>query len=222
MKHRDYSFLKNYFDWQTFPVNDNSSITRSAVEYIKNFYPDYRDREYKYACIFYEKSTNKIISCSPCDVPESYNKSFHFYLQQLPSLQLHDVAFFFNLVNEEDLFMEDMFQWPENYPSSFCKEFLKDTYGYVTYNYQFMHLVQFSYPEATSYPVMNDYRTKYNKRLPDIYKSLEKLYLPDGYNLGQLMKHYTIKSSYFDNYGFVTYPAHAIAYDFIACAQKHL
>jgi hypothetical protein len=147
---------------------------------------------------------------------------FKFYLGQLPSLELHDVAFFFNLLDEEDRYLEGIFQWPKDYPSTFCREYLKDTYGYVTYNYQFMHLVQFSYPEATSYPVMNDYRNKYNKRLPDIYKSLEKLYLPDGYNLAQLMKHYTIKSKYFEYYGFVTYSSHGTAYKFIACAQKYL
>ncbi len=146
MKQPDYSFLKNYFDWQTFPVNDGNFLSKSAVEYISKRYPEYNDRDYEYASIFYEKNTNVIISCAPSDIPESYNKSFRFYLKQLPSLGLHDVAFFFKLINEEDHFMQGIFQWPANYPSPFCKDFLKDTYGYVAYNYQFMHLVVNSGP----------------------------------------------------------------------------
>src|SRR5690242_10683271 len=116
MKHRDYSFLKNYFDWQSLPVSENTFLVKNAVEYIKNRYPDYKDREYKYASIFYEKSTNKIISCGPSDLPESYNKTFEFYLKQLPSLELHDVAFFFNLLDEENRYLEGIFQCPEIYP----------------------------------------------------------------------------------------------------------
>jgi hypothetical protein len=62
----------------------------------------------------------------------------------------------------------------------------------------------------------------YNKRLPAIYKELQKRYLPGGYNLDELLKHYTIKSFYYDYQGFVTSPTHSMAYEFIDCARKYL
>jgi len=222
MNSTNYSFLKNYFTWATIALDDETHpLCNIANEYIKEYYPGIR--HYSYASIFYEKDSNLILGGNPDDLPVSYKETFEFFLEQLPSLQLSDVSLFLDLIHKEPTVFGTFFQLPIDYPSTFCKDFLKDTYGYIVYNYHFMQLIQFCLPFGGTFGVVNEYRNKYNKRTPEIYQKLEKMYLPDGSNLGELLKRYTIKTLNGNpDYGFVSYPRHDEAYHFIVSAQKYL
>jgi hypothetical protein len=219
----NFSFLKNYFSWDTIPLDDESNpLCKMANQYIKDYYPD-DIGDFPYASVFYEKSSNEIFVGNPTSSRVSNKEAFEFFLGQLPSLQLSDAAFFLRLIQQEAPLIEDYFQFSLDYPSPFCKEFLKDTYGYIVYDYQFMQLVHFTFRYGGTFDVLNEFRTGYNKRKTETLEKLENMYLPDGYNLASLLKQYTIKSiDHYHDYGFVIYPMHDEAYHFMACAEKYL
>lgn len=214
-----FGFLSNHFSFHHFELSQSCEF----YEQVKTFYPDtYFD--YKYGVCFIEKETKTVLNivCLTNDDNSDFS-SFQHYLNQLPNLDLNNVAFLFALTSDNNSrLLNNVFQIPENYPSEFAQSFLKETSGQIIYTYQLMELLSFCLPQSeNNHNQINEYRRLYNLRQADFYKKLEELYLPDGYNLYKLLKSYTPYYSTTNDFGFLRVPTHKLAYRFIEKAKKY-
>ena len=112
---------------------------------------------------------------------------------------------------------------PADYPSEFCKEFLKDTYGRVVYIWQLRELFGFCLQgEENSYKKADEYRRWYNMRMAKVFPIIEQLYLPDGYSLNKLLQKYTPLRTADSDYGFVISPNISYVWDFTQRAKLYV
>lgn len=229
MKQRDFSFLAEHFNFETFELTPDHRFT----QYILNGWKEMdnvklmQERKMNYACVLKEISTDEIlyeiVSPEPIDIATTL-KAYHFYLKQLPSLSLSDVAIFFAAMFNDKYLCDNIFKFDEDYPSEFAAELLKDTYGNVIFGYQFTTLIAACLPPVeNTYHDRNDYRLAFNKGMTRILDKFETMALPDGVNLANFLKKYTpIYKWNSDWYGHIVQPTHKMAFDFITRAKKYL
>lgn len=220
MQKTTFGFLSNHFHYQLFKISQNNEFYEQA----KKQYPE-NYANYKYGICLIENESKSILDiCCLTNEDTTDFSSFHFYLNQLPNLDLNSVALLFALVsNGETRLHNNAFQIPGNYPSEFGKMFLKETFGQVVFTFQFMQLLSFCLPQnENNHNNINEYRRLYNGRHGDFYKKLEGLFLPDGYSLYKLLETYTPYHSMSNDFGFLTAPKHKLAYQFIEKAKKYL
>jgi len=212
--------LGNYFQYHLFKIAPNNEFYKEVEREYNNCFANY-----KYAIGLIENKTRTClhICCLTNDDKFDFS-SFQFYLNQLPNLDLHSVAFLFALTyNIESRLINNAFQTPENYPSEFAKSFLKDTFGQVVFAFQFTELLRVCLPkEENSHNQINEYRRLYNLREANFYKKLQDLYLPDGYSLYKLLEAYTPCNTKSNDFGFLISPTYKLAYTFIQSAKKYL
>lgn len=215
-----FGFLSNHFSFKYFDLKSNNDFYKDA----KKILPASCENT-KFAICFVENETNAVLQVyGYTSEKKSFDISFQHYLNQLPNLELNNVAFLFAMTNTEDLpLLDNAFEIPKNYPSNFCKSFLKETNGQVVYTYQLMQLLSFCLPtEENSHSQINDYRRQYNMRQASFYERLKTLYLPDGYSLYKLLEDYTPYYRTTGDFGFLTTPTHKMAYSFIEVARKYI
>ena len=226
MEKSKYSFLNNHFKFIQFELDKSNEYYTPFIKYCKEnkFYEDCI-KEYKYGTCLFEIETKEPFFTELTNDEADYS-SFEFYLNQLPDLELDNVAYLFSLVSDgATKQLQDAFSIPTNYPSEFAKAYLKDTYGQVVYTYQFMSLLSCSLiGDDNQYNYINDYRRLFNCRAKKVFDKLEELYLPDGYSLYKLLESYTPynNNEYSGGFGFVKTPTHKIAWDFIERAKKYI
>lgn len=223
MQQQDFSHLKDHFSFEVFDLNSAHRFSETLIEKAEKQF--FHLEDFPFGIVFYEKETDFILYSLHSSSMDCNYEPFEFYLKQLPTLELSDVAYFFSLIDFKIPLQSKAFKFDELYPSEFSKEFLKDTYGNVVYTYQLMQLISFCLrPEERDFNLMNDYRRGYNKRLSKTFEKLKTLYLPDGYSLYELLRNYTpTKTSEFDKeFGFVCSPRHSLAYEFIQRAKKYI
>lgn len=221
MQQKNLSILKKHFVFETFQLN---SQHRFVEEVLLDFQKrKFDSKQYNFINAFYEKDTDHLITFEISLKDDFNNDWFQFYLKQLPSLALSDVKYMFALGNGWVQMLPNSFEMPANYPSEFCKEFLKETYGSVVYSWQFVQLVT-SCLENEDYTInqVDEYRRWYNMRLAKVFPILQQLYLPDGYSLDKLLQKYTRFRSSDSEYGFVTRPNISHSWDFIQRAKKYV
>lgn len=223
MNKSKFGFLSTHFRYEIVELTPGNDYYATVKDYYKDL--DYDNiQNFKYSNRLIEIQTNEILAFGLTDDNNLDYSSFQFYLDQLPTLELNDVAFLFALVKENDKFpLKNAFQFPNNYPSRFAQSFLSETYGQIVFTYQLMQLLCFCLPpKENSHNQINDYRRLYNLRQANFFKKLEGLILPDGFSLSKLLKSYTPYHS--DNYGFgfVRKPTHKLAYSFIEKSKKYL
>lgn len=220
MQKTKFGFLSNHFHYYHFEITPNNEFYNQTVTHYGDCYLDY-----KYGIGLIENETKSILEiCCLTNDEDSDFSSFRFYLDQLPNLELNSVALLFALTsNNHSRRINNVFHIPKNYPSEFGKAFLKDTFGQVIFTFQFMELLSFCLPkDENSHNQINEYRRLYNTRQADFYKKLESLYLPDGYSLYELLKAYTPYDTMTNDFGFITYPTHKLAFKFIEKAKHYL
>lgn len=219
MLQNKFTNLKNYFHYQTIELEKGDIFNK--------FQSIYREttNSYKYGLGIIEIETNEILPIGLTNEKSSY-ESFEYYLNQLPSLDLHNVSLLLALVSNNTLVQNNIFQFPTNYPSLFAKEILKETYGNLVFRHQLMFLLASCLPtEETDSYQLNEYCRQYNNRQNSFFNKLENLYLTDGCNLSELLKIYTPfgKKNRDDfDFGFVTQPLYKLAYQFIQSSNKYI
>lgn len=139
MQQKNLCILKEYFVFEKFKLDSQHRFTEQVLLDLKkrNLY----SREYKFINAFYEKDTDHLITFKISSKDDFNNDWFEFYLKQLPGLALSDVKYMFALSNSWVQMRSNYFEIPADYPSAFCKKFLKDTYGNMVYTWQFMELL---------------------------------------------------------------------------------
>ena len=223
MLHQDFSFLSRHFAYEIVDLKSHHRFSQLLTSKNKISYPEFTDLQY--AEVFYEKECDNIISWSLSSSKDNNYDAFDFYLKQLPSFTLSNVAYFFSLIAPDIQLANNVFAFKKNYPSEFCRDFLNITHGYVVYTYQLMQLIDFCMPLGKSgHNLMNEYRRLFNLRSPKMFSEIEQMYLPDGNNLGELLQLYTpIKyTGQTCPYGFVINPTYVVAHSFIACVRKYI
>lgn len=222
MQKSKFGILANYFHYNQFEINkkDNSKLLEKVKEYYNDVY-----QNYKYATCLIETETNDILYVSCLTNIDNLNvKRFGFYLDQLPNLELNTVSMLLAFSSQSNsTLLNDIFQIPENYPSDFCRMYLKDTFGRVVFTFQFMELLSFCLAsEENNTKQITEYKRLFNQRNSSFFEKLNSLYLPDGYSLYKLLKKHTPFESDSTDFGFVTHAKQDIAYKFIKRANKYL
>lgn len=217
----NYSFLAEHFNFEFFYLKSDHPL----IEKLKNYYDEINFdgwKDYKYGSAFIEKQSGHSFFFDISNDIFNY-ECYEYYLKRLPSLSLPDVSFFFQLILNNFPLRENIFKIPVNYPSPFAKELLRETYGNVVYSHQLMLLLANSLPfEERSHNLFNEYRKQFGLRKAAFFDKINTLFLPDGFNVGKLLKEYTpIKNDNYE-YGFVTMPSHQLAFEFIKRAKKYL
>ena len=221
MQQKNFSFLLEHFGYETFELGSGHRFVEPVLIDCqkRKFDPD----GYNFINAFYEKNTDQMITFEISTEDDFNNDRFEFYLKQLPSLSLSDGKYMFAL-NKSDLqLLPNAFKLPVDYPSEFCKEFLKETYGRVVYSWQFVQLVT-SCLENEDYTInqVDEYCRWYNQRMAKVFPIIENLYLPDNYSLDQLLRKFTPLSAVDSDYGFVIRPNVSYIWDFIQRAKKYI
>ena len=224
MKKSKYSFLNNHFTFQCYEMNPNDE---HYLTYIKNREGDEEiDISFTHGASLWENDTKEIIDGRISGSKMDFS-SFEFYLNQLPDLELNNVAYMFSLVyNNATNLLEDAFSFPKDYPSEFAKSYLMKTYGRVVTTDQFTGLLSCCLiGDDNNHNYINESRRKFCMRYNEIFEKLEALYLPDGYSLYKLLEDYTpigTGSEPRTNIGTVFNQRHVIAWDFIKKAKKYI
>lgn len=229
MKQRDFSFLAKFFNYEVFELTPEHRLTSYIVQKWKesDTVKLMEEQKIKYACVLKEISSDEILysfeSAEQIDI-DTILKVYQFYLRQLPSLRLSDVAIFFAALFDAEYLCDNLFEVDENYPSEFAAELLKETYGNVIFYDQFTTLLAACLPAAeNTYQNRNEYRLAFNTGKMAKLEKLETMTLPDGINLAKFLKKYTpIHKWDSEWYGFIGHPTHKIAFDFITRAKKYL
>ncbi len=222
----NYGFLNNHFKFCQFELIPSNEFYIPFINYCReNQYFIECINDYKYGTCIYELDTKSIITVGLVNEISSCN-SFEIYLNQLPDLQLNNVAYLFSLVSDNTInAVLNAFSFPTEYPSEFAKEFLKDTYGQVVYTYQLMELLSFCLKgDENQHDLINDFRKKFNLRDASFFEKLAGLNLPDGFSLYKLLENYTpcCKNENTRGMGFVITPTHSTAWKFIKRAKKYI
>lgn len=221
MQQKNLSILKEHFVFETFQLN---SQHRFVEEVLLDFQKrKFDSKQYNFINAFYEKDTDHLITFEISTKDDFNNDWFEFYLKQLPSLALSDVKYMFALGNGWVQMLPNSFEMAADYPSEFCKEFLKETYGNIIYTWQFMELLGYCLQgEENSHKQIDEYRRWYNMRMAKVFPIIEQLFLPDGYSLDKLLRKYTRLRSSYSQYGFITRPNISSTWDFIQRAKKYV
>ncbi len=216
-----YTFLNEHFNFEFFDVQSNHPLVEKMKEnYERINFIHWKD--YKNGAAFIEKKSGDVIFFDISNNPFNY-ACYPFYLKQLPSLKLSDVAFFFTLLDNGNFLKDEIFKVPDDYPSVFAKEILSETYGNVVYTHQLVLLLANCLPqEEVSHFQLNEYRKDFGLRRDSFFVKMKNLFLPDGYNIGELLKAYTPYKKTDNDFGFVTLSTHKMAFDFIQKAKKYL
>jgi hypothetical protein len=217
----NYSFLAEHFGFKFFDIKSNDPLVGEMKKYYAEINFEHW-QDYQHAAAFIEKKSGDAILFDISNNSFDYD-CYGFYLKQLPSLKLSDVAFFFTLLQDGTFLKDAIFKIPDNYPSTFAKEILKETYGNVVYSHQLLLLLASCLPkEEVSHKQLNEYRKDFGLRRASFFEKLENLFLPDGCNLGELLRQYTPRKIADCDFGFVTLSTHKLAFDFIQKAKKYL
>jgi hypothetical protein len=216
-----FGFLADYFELRSFNRGEHPEIDELVqVSYGENV------PQHEYAVCLFEKPTGTVLEL--CGLYSDGNKisrfeSFGYYLDRLPGMDLHSVAFLFALLSGRPEKLDEPFTFGPGYPSEFAALYLKDTFGHVVYTDQFMELLSFCPPsEENNHDKRNEYRRLYNQKQGDFLEKLNQLTLPDGCSLYELMKMATPLRREHDAFGLLMEPNHKMAYTFVAAAKKYL
>lgn len=221
MQQKNLSILKEHFVFESFELNSQHRFVEAVLLDFQKRKLD--SKEYKFINAFYEKDSDHLINFEISSKDDFKNDWFEFYLKQLPGLAISDVKYMFTLSNSLVQMLPASFEMPADYPSEFCKEFLKDTYGNIVYTWQFMELLGYCLQgDENSHKHVDEYRRWYNMRLAKVFPIIEQLYLPDGYSLDKLLRKYTRLRSADSDYGFVIRPVVDYVWDFIQRAKKYV
>jgi hypothetical protein len=223
MQKQNFVHLKEHFMYETFQLDSGHRFAESAKQNYDKIKFD--TQGYNFISAFYEKNTDHIFYFNISEKNDFKNDAFEFYLKQLPVLDLSNITYLFTLTNSSKKLLPNAFEFAPDYPSEFCKEFLKDTYGKVIYTWQYMQLLGCCLQgEVNNHNQINEYRRWYNLRMAKIFTILETLYLPDGYSLTKLLREHTplIPEEADYGYGFITRPDIAYSWEFIQSAKKYI
>jgi hypothetical protein len=217
MKAKNLAVLNNYFKCQYFDLKANINLHTQFESYYKE-----QTKEYQYGLGIIELSTNQILVLGLSNEIDN-NLLFEHQLSQMPNLNLQNVLMLFALVQSKQVLTFNPFNEPENYPSQFAIELLKETNGYVLFRYQLMQLLSSCLPvgENNTEQIV-EYTRQYNNRNASFLKKLETLYLPDGYCLEDLLLKYTLIDNNNCSFGFVSHTMYILAYQFIQQSKKYL
>jgi hypothetical protein len=223
MQKKNFAHLKEHFVYETFQLDSQHRFVETAKKYYEKIKFD--TQGYNFINAFYEKDTDYIFHFNISQKDDFKNDAFEFYLKQLPVLDLSNITYLFTLTNWTKKLLPNAFEFATDYPSEFCKEFLKDTYGKVIYPWQYMQLLSCCLQgEANNHTQINEYRRWYNLRMAKMFTILETLYLPDGYSLTKLLQEHTPLTTTEEDYGygFVSKPDTAYSWEFIQRAKKYI
>lgn len=221
MQQKNFSFLNEHFVFETFQVESHYRFKELVNQDLQKRKIDLKD--YNFINTFYEKDTDHLITFDISTRADFNNAWLEFYLKQLPSLALSDIRYMFAMGNTNNQLLPNAFKIPADYPSEFCREFLKDTYGRVVYTWQFMELLSCCLlGEENSHKQLDEYRRWYNNRMAKVFPLIEQLNLPDGYNLNKLLREFTPLRPVDSEYGFVIRPLEYHPWDFIQRAKKYI
>ena len=229
MKQRDFSFLTDHFNYEVFELTPEHRLTSYIMQKWKesDAVKLMQEQKIKYACVLKEISSDEILysfeSAEQIDI-NTILIAYQFYLKQLPSLYLSDVAIFFAALFDAEYLCDNLFEVDENYPSEFAAELLKETYGNVLFYDQFTTLLAACLPAAeNTYQGRNEYRLAFNIGKMTKLEKFETMSLPDGANLAKFLKEYTPLHKWDPGwYGFIKHPTHKLAYEFITRTKKYL
>lgn len=153
----------------------------------------------------------------------NHQAAFESYLEQLPSLSFSNVSYLFELVcNYDDHGISaNPFQIPENYPSEFARCILSDTYGRVVYRHQVETLVMSCSGKPSWFDLeycgkkRSMISNQINRKVAEFCHELEKMTLPDGCPLWQLLTGYSFNICF-------TNPDPLSTFAFMKRAKKYL
>ena len=221
MEQKNYVQLKNHFIFETFECASAHRFANHLKRYYGEIGYDYtKDR---YANVFFEKETDHIFYFDLSNEDDFENKGFAYYLEQLPSLELSDVAYMFKLIGDEKNLRKNAFKFPSNYPSLFGKAALQNTYGNVIYTTQLMNLIDACLTGSQRMTKsINEYKRLYNCRAASVFREIENMVLPDSYPLSNLLKEFNLLGNQGNDYGFVSRPNYSRAWEFIEKAKKYV
>ena len=215
-----YSFLSKHFSYQKFEMNTSNEFHEKS----KPLFIHEDVLQFKYGCCFIENETREIIFLDSLSSHETNAyESFQFYLDQLPNLDLQNIAYMLNLIsNSTNGLLQNAFEFPKDYSSEFCKILTKETYGIIFYRIQLMELLKSCLPiEENSLKELVEYTRMYNCRQYSFFKKMETLVLPDGFNLTSLLEKYTLRKEN-SGIGFVYNREYNTAYLFKEKVKKYL
>ncbi len=220
MKITQFGFLTDYFEYRLYKAKEPPVIDLVKIQYGEHFVP------HAYAVCLVDKKSETILELTALtSEPEepAHFELFDFYVNKLPDLNLHMVAYMLALVSSPGKPLDEPFKLAADYPSEFAAEYLKDTHGNIVYTYQFMELLSFCLPhENNSHNQMNKYRSLFNQKQDEFLREMEAWYLPDGYSLYDLMKQFTPLRRENDEWGFLIQPNHKTAFRFIKTMNKYM
>lgn len=213
MNQSKFSNLNKYLKCQHFELLKDSEIYNIFKKDCET-----RIDECKYGVGIIETQTNNIFVLEVSNEIENY-ESVEYYLQQLPNLDLKTVTMFLCMTGANSILVENLFRMPDNFPSPFAASFLKETYGNIFFDYQFIQLLQCSLPnEEKGLKQIVEYKRQFNCGMARFTDKLKELYLPDGYNLYDLFEKYTPggrRNNTENKFGFAVHPSYISAYQFI-------
>ncbi|MEX2379161.1 MAG: hypothetical protein WD530_00340 [Vicingaceae bacterium] len=212
MPHSNYSFLKDRFKYTIYSTTSESSLTSALRTHFND--PELID-SFPYAISLIETTTGEPITFMLTTDEKPDCSSFEFYLNQLPDLNLNNVTLLLALSMPGTQKQVNIFQFPSEYPSTFAKELLQETYGKLVYDHQFENLIRTCLPQKEQTKEnLSYYRKAFNKRQCDFFKKAKTLFLPDNTNLYVFLKDFTPVRESNMEFGFVTTPNHKEAFRF--------
>ncbi len=176
---------------------------------------------FKYATSITFKSEQLILlSLSTADNLYSTNQ-FNYYIKLMPSLSLDDVSLLLALSTTEKGSMNNLFEWPQTYPSAIALELLQETNGQLIYTYQLHQLLSVCKPcIEINYQLIDYFRKVINKRDETILNELKMWCLPDGISIYHLLVNYAPLKDNTAEIGFLNKPMHFEALRFIDYASR--
>ena len=213
-----YYWMVESFNFEYFMIKRSHRLMKKLrTHLVRVGHTDWETYNLKYAAAFREQRDDSVLFFDTSSEPigTGLQTSYLFYLKQLPSLSVSDVAMLFALMGKDNYLIEGIFEMTPNFKYPFAATFFNDTYGQVLFDYQFTSLLSICLPVFEKSPTqLNEYLRALKTGQDHKLKRLETLTMPDGTNLSQYLKENTpIKRVFSTNiYGQVVKPTHKFAY----------
>ncbi len=213
-----YYWMLESFNFEYFMIKRSHRLMKKLkTQLIRVGHKDWEKYNLKYAAAFREQRDDSVLFFDTSSEPmgRGLQTSYLFYLKQLPSLCVTDVAMLFALMGKDNYLLDGVFEIDANFKYPFAASIFKDTYGKMLFDYQFTSLLSICLPVFEKTPSnINDYLRALKTGQNDKLKRLQTLTMPDGTNLAGYLKENTpIKKVFSTNeYGQVVKPTHKFAY----------
>ena len=221
-----YYWMLESFNFEYFMIKRSHRLMRKLrTHLIRMGHTNWEEYTLKYAAAFRAQRDDSVLFFDTSSEPmgKGLEASYLFYLKQLPSLSMSDVAMLIALIGRDNYLCEGVFEVAPNFKYPFAATFFKDTYGQVIFDYQFTSLLSICLPGLERTPTqINDYLRALKTGNDEKLKKFETLSMPDGTNLAQYLKENTPIKKVFSKseYGQVAKPTHKFAYQ--VCKRKTL